>query len=94
MFAPEVEKTRPWPRPTPRMSVVACGLPTAVFQMISPVLPLTAKTFCCVVWTYSTPSWATTVHSWYWAVLPPSRWVTHAPASCWMFFRLIWLSVE
>ncbi len=76
------------------MSVVACGLPIAVFQMTSPVLPLTANTFCWVVCTYSTPSCATTVHSWYWAVLPLSSWVRQAPPSRRTVPWLIWPSVE
>ena len=76
------------------MSVVACGSPMAVFQMTSPVLPFTANTFCWVVWTYSTPPWAITVHSWNWAVLPPSSWVRQAPPSRRTLPRWTWARAE
>ncbi len=77
MLAPEVVKTIPSPSPTPRMLVDS--VPTLVFHLMAPVRPSTAKTFCWLVCTYSTPSWATTVLCWVPLVLPPSRLRCQAP---------------
>lgn len=92
MLAPEMVKTLPSATATPRMLVVS--VPRLVFQMTSPVRPLTAKTFCWVVSTYSTPSWTTIVHCWYAEVEPPSRLTCQAPPSFLTFFGVRSRSVE
>lgn len=51
MFAPEAENTLPSPSATPRMLVAVWLEPTLAFQMVAPVLPSMATTFCWVVWT-------------------------------------------
>lgn len=92
MLAPEMVKTLPSATATPRMFVVS--VPRFVFQITSPVLPLTAKTFCWVVSTYSTPSCTTIVHCWYALVAPPSRLMCQAPPSLLMFCGVMSWSVE
>src|SRR3954447_7215596 len=92
MLDPDVEKTLPSPRATPRMLVVF--VPRLVFHLIAPVRPSTAKTFCWVLWTYSTPSWTTAVLCCGWLVLPPSRLTCQAPPSRVIVRLLIWLRFE